>query len=237
MKLMGPDATILVFWMLSLKPAFPLSSFTFIKRLFSSSLLFLSIIVVSSVYLRLLMFLYTIWFQLVIVPHDFRLFRQCTYSNSVSLHSATYIGPFLCPITRKKSGEMRRFFLSKKSMTCCRVADSKKEQGLSPFSYMQKKKILELFVYPILATLPMGFSWQEYWNGSPCIPSENLLDPPRDQIWDSCISCGAGMLFPEPVGSPSAFCYFLEFDPSRIRVELAERSFMTKMDRYTTVNW
>ena len=140
MKLMEPDATILVFWMLSLKPAFPLSSFTFIKRLFSSSLLFFSIIVVSSVYLRLLMFLYTIWFQLVIVPHDFRLFRQCTYSNSVSLHSATYIGPFLCPITRKKSGEMPRFFLSKKSMTCCRVADSKKEQGLSPFSYMQKKK-------------------------------------------------------------------------------------------------
>ena len=36
---MGPDAMILVFWMLSFKPAFSLSSFTFIKRLFSSSLL------------------------------------------------------------------------------------------------------------------------------------------------------------------------------------------------------
>ena len=36
---MGPDAMILVFWMLSPKPAFSLSSFTFIKRLFSSSLL------------------------------------------------------------------------------------------------------------------------------------------------------------------------------------------------------
>ena len=36
---MGPDAMILVFWMLSFKPAFSLSSFTFIiKRLFSSSL-------------------------------------------------------------------------------------------------------------------------------------------------------------------------------------------------------
>ena len=33
------DAMILVFWMLSFKPAFSLSSFTFIKRLFSSSLL------------------------------------------------------------------------------------------------------------------------------------------------------------------------------------------------------
>ena len=53
---MGPDAMILVFWMLSLKPTFSLSSFTFIKRLFSSSLLS-AIRVVSSVYLRLLVFL------------------------------------------------------------------------------------------------------------------------------------------------------------------------------------
>ena len=47
---------IFVFWMLSFKPAFSLSSFTFIKRLFSYFLL--SVIrVVSSAYLRLLMFL------------------------------------------------------------------------------------------------------------------------------------------------------------------------------------
>ena len=32
----GPDAMILVFWMLSFKPTFRLSSFTFIKRLFGS---------------------------------------------------------------------------------------------------------------------------------------------------------------------------------------------------------
>ena len=36
---MGPDSMILVFGMLSFKPAFSLSSFSFIKRLFSSSLL------------------------------------------------------------------------------------------------------------------------------------------------------------------------------------------------------
>ena len=36
-EVVGPDAMILVFWMLSFKPAFSLSSFTFIKRLFSSS--------------------------------------------------------------------------------------------------------------------------------------------------------------------------------------------------------
>ena len=54
-EVMEPDALILVFWMLSFKPAFSLSSFTFIKRLFSS--LLSAIMVVSSVYLRLLMFL------------------------------------------------------------------------------------------------------------------------------------------------------------------------------------
>ena len=47
---MGPHAMILVFWMLSFKPTFSLSFFTFIKRLFSSS--FSSISVVSSAYLR-----------------------------------------------------------------------------------------------------------------------------------------------------------------------------------------
>ena len=55
-EVMGPVAMILVFWMLSFKPAFSLSSFTFIKRLFSSSSLS-AIRVVSSAYLRLLMFL------------------------------------------------------------------------------------------------------------------------------------------------------------------------------------
>ena len=52
---MGPDAMILVFWMLSFKPS-SLSSFTFIKRLFSSSL-FSATMVVSSAYLRLFIFL------------------------------------------------------------------------------------------------------------------------------------------------------------------------------------
>ena len=46
----------LLFWILSFKPAFSLSSFTFIKRLFSCSSLS-AIKVVSSAYLRLLIFL------------------------------------------------------------------------------------------------------------------------------------------------------------------------------------
>ena len=54
-EVMGLDAIILIFWMLSFKPTFSLSSFTFIKRLFSSSLS--AIRVVSSAYLRLLILL------------------------------------------------------------------------------------------------------------------------------------------------------------------------------------
>ena len=51
----GLDAMFLVYWMLSFKPVFLLSSFTFIKRLYSSSLS--PIMVVSSAYLKLLIFL------------------------------------------------------------------------------------------------------------------------------------------------------------------------------------
>ena len=55
---MGLDAMILIFWMLSFKPAFSLSSFILIKRLFSSSSL--SAIRMISAYLRLLIFLLAI---------------------------------------------------------------------------------------------------------------------------------------------------------------------------------
>ena len=61
-EVMGPGAMILLFWMLSFKPTFSLFSFTFIKRLFSSSLLS-AISVVSSTYLRLLIFLLAILIQ------------------------------------------------------------------------------------------------------------------------------------------------------------------------------
>ena len=71
---MGPDAMILVFWMLSFKPTFSLSSFTFIKRLFRSSLL--SVIrMVPSAYLRLLLLLPEIWEQW---PHK-RLTQTCLW--------------------------------------------------------------------------------------------------------------------------------------------------------------
>ena len=55
----GPDAIISVFWMLSFKSTFSLSSLTYNKRLFSSSS-FSPIRMVSSAYLILLIFLSTI---------------------------------------------------------------------------------------------------------------------------------------------------------------------------------
>ena len=58
-EVIRPDAMILVFRMLSFKPGFSLSSFTHIKRLFSSSSLS-TIRVVSSASLRLLIFFPTI---------------------------------------------------------------------------------------------------------------------------------------------------------------------------------
>ena len=58
-EMMGPDTTMLVFWILNFKPGFLLSSLTLIKRLFSSSLLS-AIREVSSAYLRLLIFLLVI---------------------------------------------------------------------------------------------------------------------------------------------------------------------------------
>ena len=57
-EVLGPGVMIWVFWMLSFKPAFSLSSFTFFKKLFSS--LLSAIRVVSSAYLRLLIFLLAI---------------------------------------------------------------------------------------------------------------------------------------------------------------------------------
>ena len=66
-EMMGPDAMILVFWMLSFKPTFSLFSFTFIKRLLSSFLLS-AIRVMSSAYLRLLMLLPTILIPAVLHP-------------------------------------------------------------------------------------------------------------------------------------------------------------------------
>ena len=58
-EVMRQDAMILVFWMLSFKTTFSLSSFMFIKSFFSSSSLY-AVRVMSFTYLRLLIFLLAI---------------------------------------------------------------------------------------------------------------------------------------------------------------------------------
>ena len=92
---MGPDAMILVFWMLSFKPTFPLSSSTFIKRLFSSSSL-CAIMVVSSGYLRQLIFLLA-----VLIPacaSSSPVFLTCQGSHSHSIGTAS--PQLLCMLLR-----------------------------------------------------------------------------------------------------------------------------------------
>ena len=78
-EVMGPDAMILVFWMLRFKPTFSLSSFIFIKRLFSSSS-FSAIRVVSSACLRLFILSWQSWFQPVLFPAQH--FLWCTLHES-----------------------------------------------------------------------------------------------------------------------------------------------------------
>ena len=74
-ELMGPDAMILVFWMLSFKPAFSRSSLSFIKRLFSSSSLS-AIRVVSSAYISEVIYIslsnldFSLFFIQSCIPHD-----------------------------------------------------------------------------------------------------------------------------------------------------------------------
>ena len=68
-EVMGPDAMILVFWMLSFKPAFSLSSFTFIKRLFSFCKLFVPLRRWCHLHIwGYWFFSQQSWFQLVLHP-------------------------------------------------------------------------------------------------------------------------------------------------------------------------
>ena len=83
-EVMGLSAMILVFWILSFKPIFSLSSFTLIKKLFGFSSL--SVIrVVSSAYLGCWHFSQQSWFQLVIHPAQH--FTWCILHIRVTIFS------------------------------------------------------------------------------------------------------------------------------------------------------
>ena len=96
---MGLDAMTLVFWMLSFKPTFSLSSSTFIKRLFSSSSLS-AIRVVSSVYLRLLIFLLEILIPACVSSSKTTSCRvyypTSLYISIIQFSSGTQLGQTLC---------------------------------------------------------------------------------------------------------------------------------------------
>ena len=87
-KVMGPDSMILVFFLLlSYKPAFSFSSFTLIKRLFSSFSLFTSRL--ASAYLRLLIFIPAI---LILACESFSpafhmIYFACKLNNRVTIYS------------------------------------------------------------------------------------------------------------------------------------------------------
>ena len=109
-EVMALDAMIFLFWMLSFKPAFSLSSFTFIKRLFSSSLLS-AIRMVSSAYLRLLMFL-----PAILIPScassslAFHLMYSAYKLNKQDNNTAfAYSLPNLEPVRCSMSGSNRCF--------------------------------------------------------------------------------------------------------------------------------
>ena len=82
-EVMEPDATIFIFWMLSFEPTFSLSSFTFIKRLFSSCSLS-AIRVVSSAYLRLLIFLPAV--LILVHRHSYYRFKKKSYGYKQCLN-------------------------------------------------------------------------------------------------------------------------------------------------------
>ena len=86
-EVMGPEAMILVFWMLSFKPPFSLSSFTFIKRFFGSSLVS-DIRVLSSAHLRLLIFFPSNFDCLDILLSQFStslLFHVCCFLTCIQI--------------------------------------------------------------------------------------------------------------------------------------------------------
>ena len=216
-EVMGPDAMVLVFWMLSLKPAFSLSSFTFIKRLFSSSLLF-SIIVVSSVYLRLLTLLYTIlipafdsspWLQVIWTMHSFW-FCCLQFCQSTLSHLHWFLP---MPYHQKKSGEMPRFFFLKSQWLATGLQIVRKNKVF--ISLLTCKKYSGAFCVSNLGYSAHGIFLARILEWV-AMHSSRESSRPRDQICHSCISCAAGMLFTWwAIGKPRFFFLLSRFWPEQ----------------------
>ena len=150
------------------------------------------------------------WFQPLIVPHDFRLFRQCIHSdsavfNSVSLHSATYIGSFLCPITRKNLEKCLGSFFLKSQWLATELQIVRKNKVF--LSLLRCKKNSGAFCVSNLGYSAYGIFLARILEWV-AMHSSRESSRPRDQIWDSCIFCAVGMLFTWwAIGKPR--CFFL----------------------------
>ena len=100
-EVMEMDVMILVFQILSFKPTILLSSFTFIKRLFSTSILY-SIKVVSSAYLRLLIFLPAILIPACAStsPEFLMMYSEYKFKKGLQytalMYSFSYLEPVCC---------------------------------------------------------------------------------------------------------------------------------------------
>ena len=108
---MRPDAMIFVFWMLNFKPAFSLSSFTFIRRLFSSSSVS-AIRVVSYACLRL-------WYfsqQLIPACVSFRPAFYMVYSAFKLNKQGDNIQPCHTPFPLKAKQNLKNLMLPESQM-------------------------------------------------------------------------------------------------------------------------
>ena len=123
-EVMGPDTRILIFWMLSFKPVFSFSSFTFIKRLFSSSSLS-AMRVVSSAYLRL----YKLQYKLRASQNLDMLWPGggCTDSHSPLPAVPSHFGP-----RRPHRSALQLVVLSTWAIPSPRSGDSRRQQQQAP---------------------------------------------------------------------------------------------------------
>ena len=167
-EVMGPDAMILVFWMLNCRPTFSLSSFTFIKRLFSSSSLS-----AVRVYLRLLIFLSAILIPACASSSPAFLMMYSAAAAAKSLQSC----PTLCdPIDGSPSGSAVSGILQARTLEWVSTSFSnawKRKMKVKLLSHVQ------LFVTPWTAAyqapLSMRFSTQRYWSGLPLPSPHDVL--------------------------------------------------------------
>ena len=172
-EVMGPDAMISVFRMLSFKPTFSLSSFTFIKRLFSSSSLS-AIKVMLSAYLRLLIFLPAILIPAGASsnPAFLMMYSAAAAAATKSLQSC----PTLCePIDGSPPGSAVPGILQVRALEWVAITFSNAWKWIKKGKSLSRVWLLATsWTAAYQVPLSMGFSRQEYWSGVP-LPSPDVL--------------------------------------------------------------